>query len=76
MTEQRCATNCRVAQLEGVLQRKVEEARSSDFLDPAKVSHQMIVGEVETPYGPEQFSIGMAEAKFEKDHPDYLTGNE
>ena len=54
-----CGTHCRVSQLELVVQKKVEEARTSHQLDP-KVSQQ----------------IRMDEAKFEKDHPDYLTGNE
>ena len=54
-----CATHCRVSQLELVVQKKVEEARTSHHLDP-NFSRQ----------------IRMDEAKFEKDHPDYLTGNE
>ena len=59
MKKERCATHCKVSQLEVVVQKKVEEARTSQLLDP-KVSRQ----------------IRMDESKFEKDHPDYLTGTE
>ena len=59
MTKETCGTHCRVSQQKLVVQKDVEEARTSHLLDP-KVSLQ----------------IRMDEAKFEKDHPDYLTGND
>ena len=60
MTKETCATHCRVSELEVVVQKNVEEARTSHLLLDPKVSRQ----------------IGMDEEKFEKDHPDYLTGIE
>ena len=61
MTKETCCTHWSHIEypLELVVQKKVEEARTSHQLDP-KVSQQ----------------TRMDEAKFEKDHPDYLTGNE
>ena len=59
---------CREAELQLCVQKDVEARVSS----PLDVSDQTIVGEIETHLGLEQFSIGMAEEKFEQDNPDYL----
>ena len=56
-----CGTHCRVSQREVVVLKAVEEARTS---------HPILLD-------PEAcLQIRMDEAKFEKDHPNYLTGKE
>ena len=74
MANQICANHNKVLHLKGLVEKKVRDAKKSEKLDP-ETFRQKIVAEIVTPHGPEQYTVERAEQQFERDFPDYLSGN-